>query len=96
MVNTSATITHPYICFQEIIGIPEAVLDGYAGLTNKRMQIDCFAKSYGGAKGLAAAVSAALAASTIPNVKIGQMDGEYNEVVKDYHVITEFSIWSED
>ena len=96
LVNTSATITHPYITFQEIVGLPEVTLDGYAGLTAKRFQIDCFAKSYGVAKALAKSVTDALAASPMTNVKLSEMDGEYNPVVKDYQIITEFTIWSAD
>lgn len=96
LVNTSATITHPYVTFIEVVGLPEATLDGYAGLTAKRFQIDCFAKSYGAAKALAKAVTDAMAASSMTNVKLSEMDGEYNQVVKDYQVITEFTVWSTD
>ena len=96
VANTAATVVHPYIVFYEIVGLPEVTLDGYAGLTAKRFQIDCFAKSYGAAKALAKAVTDAMAASSMTNVKLSQMDGEYNPVVKDYQVITEFSIWSTD
>lgn len=96
MANTSATITHPYIVFHEIVGIPEPTLEGYSGLTAKRFQIDCFAKSYGGAKALRKAVNDAIKASTTDNLHLSEMDGEYNPVVKDYQSITEFSIWSTD
>jgi len=96
MVNTSSTVVHPYIVFYEIVGLPEVVLDGYAGLTAKRFQIDCFAKSYGQAKALAKSVRGALAGSSMANVMLSEMDGQFNEVVKDYQVITEFTIWSED
>lgn len=94
--NTAATIVYPYIVFYEIVGLPEVTLDGYAGLTAKRFQIDCFAKSYGAAKALAKAVTDAMAASSMTNVKLSEMDGEYNPAVKDYQAITEFSIWSTD
>lgn len=97
VANTAATVVHPYIVFYEIVGLPEVTLDGYAGLTAKRFQVDCFAKSYGAAKALAKAVSDAMAASsTMTNVKLSEMDGEYNPVVKDYQVITEFTVWSTD
>lgn len=90
--NTAATIVYPYIVFYEITEVSE-VLSGGAPYS-KRMQIDCFAKSYGAAKALAASVTAALAGSSMVNVKLSQMDGEYNPAVKDYQVITEFNIWA--
>lgn len=96
MANTAATIVYPYIVFYEIVGLPEATLDGYAGLTAKRFQIDCFAKSYGAAKALRKAVNDALKASSLDNLHLSEMDGEYNPAVKDYQSITEFSIWSTD
>ena len=92
VVNTSATITHPYIVFYEIVEVSEMLAGGAP--YSKRMQIDCFAKSYGAAKALANAVSDALKASAMVNVKLSQMDGEYNPAVKDYQVITEFNIWA--
>lgn len=94
--NTAATIVYPYVVFYEIVGLPEATLDGYSGMTAKRFQIDCFAKSYGAAKALRKAVNDAIKASTMDNLHLSEMDGEYNPVVKDYQSITEFSIWSTD
>lgn len=96
VANTSATVVHPYIVFTEVVGLPEVVLDAYAGLTSKRFQIDIVAKSYGQAKGLVKSIRGALEASSMANVMLSEMDGQYNEVVKDYQVITEFTIWSED
>ena len=90
--NTASTIVYPYIVFYEIAEVSE-MLDGGAPYS-KRMQIDCFAKSYGAAKALAAAVSTAMNESSMCNTKLSQMDGEYNPVVKDYQVITEFNIWA--
>lgn len=92
VVNTSPTITYPYIVFYEIVGVPE-MLDG-SGLVAKRFQIDCCAKSYGAAKALAQSVKAAIAASTMVSAFLSTMDGEYNEVTKDYLAIAEFTIWS--
>ena len=96
VVNTAATVTHPYIVFTEVVGLPEVVLDAYSGLTAKRFQIDAFAKNYGAAKALVKSIRGALEASSMANVMLSEMDGEYNAVVKDYQVITEFTIWSED
>lgn len=96
MANTAATVVHPYIVFYEVVGLPEVVLDGYSGLTAKRFQVDCFAKSYGAAKALAKSIEGAFDLSPMASLKLSEMDGSYNDVVKDYQVITEFTIWSED
>ena len=92
MANTSATITHPYVVFYEITSIPEMLDNG--PLLARRFQIDCFAKNYGAAKALAKSVRTAIASSSMVSVFISAMDGEYNAVVKDYCVITEFTIWA--
>ena len=92
MANTSATIVYPYIVFYEITELSEML--GGGAPYSQRIQVDCFAKSYGAAKALASAVTAALAGSSMANVKLSQMDGEYNPAVKDYQVITEFNIWA--
>lgn len=92
MANTAATIVYPYIVFYEVVEVSE-MLDGSAPYS-RRMQIDCFAKSYGAAKALASAVTAAMKGSSMVSAKLSQMDGEYNPAVKDYQVITEFNIWA--
>jgi hypothetical protein len=94
MANTSSTITHPYIVFHEIVAMCE-MLDG-EGLDMKRYQIDCFAKSYGAAKALANSVRSAISGSALSSVFLSSMDGEYNDAVKDYQIITEFKIWAEE
>ena len=93
VANTAATITHPYIVFYQITSGSE-MLSG-EGLDYQRYQIDCFAKSYGQAKSLANSIRGEIAGSSLVSSYLGAMDGEYNEVVKDYQVITEFKIWAE-
>lgn len=93
VVNTSSTIAYPYIVFYEIVAIPEMLDNG--GLRSKRFQIDCFARSYGQAKALAKSIVDTLTSSSLVNVYLSSMDGEYNPVAKDYQVITEFKIWAE-
>ena len=93
VVNTSATIVHPYIVLYQISSMSE-MLDE-TGLDAHRYQIDCFAKSYGQAKALANSIRGTLSGSDIVHSYLGAMDGEYNTVVKDYQVITEFKIWAE-
>ena len=93
VVNTSTTIVFPYIVFYEIVAVPEMLDNG--GLCAKRFQIDVFAKSYGQAKTLAKNIVTAITTSSMVNVYLSSMDGEFNPVSKDYQVITEFKIWAE-
>lgn len=93
VANTAATITHPYIVFYQITSMSE-MLDE-TGLDVQRYQIDCFARSYGQAKALSNSIRGAIAGSSLVSSYLGAMDGEYNEVTKDYQVITEFKIWAE-
>lgn len=93
VVNTSAAITYPYIVFYEIVRVPELLSSD--DLCARRIQVDCFAKSYGQAKSLANSIRGAVASSSLVSAFISSMDGEYNAVTKDYQVITEFKIWAE-
>lgn len=52
----------PAVVIQRISGAPEYADDGEVGLQNARMQIDCWALDYAGAKDLAAAVTQELSA----------------------------------
>ncbi len=93
VVNTSSTITYPYIVFYEIVRVPELLSSD--DLCARRIQVDCFAKSYGQAKSLANSIRGAISSSSLVSAFISSMDGEYNAVTKDYQVITEFKIWAE-
>jgi hypothetical protein len=52
----------PAVVFNRIDGAPLYVDEGEAGIAQSRIQIDCWADSYAGAKILARAVNAALSA----------------------------------
>jgi hypothetical protein len=93
VANTSATIVYPYIVFYEIVRVPEMLSSD--DLCARRLQIDCFARSYGEAKTLSNNIRGAIASSSLVSAYLSSMDGEYNEVTKDYQVINEFKVWSE-
>lgn len=93
VVNTSSTITYPYIVFYEIVRVPELLSSD--DLCARRFQIDCFARSYGEAKALMNDIRGTISASSLVSAYLSSMDGEYNEVTKDYQVISEFKVWSE-
>lgn len=86
-------VTKPFILFQVISDVQQNHLDGYAGFSNKRFQIDAYATSYGAAKTLAASTKAAMAASVIINIHLSSRD-LYEPEVQLYRVSMDFSVWS--
>ena len=101
IVNTSQTITYPYITFQVISNIPDMNLEGPSGLEYNRVQIDIFATTYGAAKTLKGLVKNALQAAAdedfadrLHNVCLFVMD-EYEEETSSYREILEYGIWSD-
>jgi len=95
IVNPSTSIVYPYATFQVISKIPNADLEGVTGLTFCRLQIDAFAKSYGGAKAVAESIKAAMAAETINGLLVFSFD-QYESEVDNYRVILEYELWIEE
>jgi hypothetical protein len=91
LVNTSATITAPYITFQVI---SQSALTVTATEQKKmRVQVDLFATTYGAARTLLASVEAAMeAATTFESSLIMSFDG-YEEVSKEYRVTLDYYVW---
>lgn len=52
----------PFVVLNTVSGVPDYALSGATGLTGSRVQVDCYAASYSGAKYLARAVIAAVSA----------------------------------
>lgn len=50
---------HPYIVFKRISGVEDATLSGDSNLCDSRVQVECIAPTYAGAKAIKAAVMAA-------------------------------------
>lgn len=91
LVNTSATITAPYIIYQVInrsaLTITPPIVKAM------RVQVDLFASTYGAAQALLASIEAAMeAATTFESSLIMSMDG-YEEVSKEYRVTLDYYIW---
>lgn len=82
----------PYIIYQVISNPTQNTLDGDAGISNRRVQVDVWADSYGAAKGLAASITAAMKTAPFVNIKIGDND-LYEPEVKIFRVSMDFSVW---
>lgn len=84
--------TCPYIVYQNIANKPEVCLDGNIPISNTRMQIDAYEKTYSGVKTLKASIDAAMLAAAFKNVPLMQQD-IYEAEVKLYRVQQDYSIW---
>lgn len=82
----------PYMTYIVASAIPEVALAGGVEITNSRIQIDVYSRTYGEAHEVAAAIGAALAAWTVRSVPIQSQDF-YEPDTKLFRVSTDFSFW---
>lgn len=83
----------PYIVYQRVVSTTHNTLQGPSDLQNTRMQIDVYAKTYGGAQQLAGAVRAALLGATFINLQLSEQDF-YESEVRLHRVSLDYSIWA--
>lgn len=84
--------TLPCVAFSRISTAHENDLDGHAGLDNLRVQVDCYASTFDGARALAAQVKLAMDA-------LGTRDGDrdlYESATSVHRVSLDFSVWTND
>lgn len=85
--------TRPYIVCNLVSSEREGSMSGSGTLRNARMQINCFAASYGHAKQLAAATQAALdVAEVFEPVFLSEQD-LFDSTTKLHQVAIDYSIW---
>lgn len=87
-------VVKPYIVFQIISDVQENGLDGYLGISNKRMQIDAYATAYGAVKTLAGQIKAAMSTAALSNLHLSSQD-MYEPETQLYRITMDYSIWSE-
>ena len=83
----------PYIVYQRVVSVIHNSLQGPSDLQNTRVQIDVYAKTYGGAQQLASAVSQAMQAAPFINLQISDQDF-YEMEVRLHRVSLDYSIWA--
>lgn len=85
----------PYITYQRITNTTNNVLAGNGNppVENTRIQIDVWGTTYAEAQAIAAAVKAAMLAWAVQNVLLLDYD-LYEQDVKIYRVLLEYSIWA--
>ena len=91
LVSPEKPVT-PYLIYQNVANTPEVTLSDGIPISNTRMQIDCYAKTYGEVKSLSDAVQNAMANASYTNVPLMQQD-LYESDVKLYRVQMDYSLW---
>lgn len=92
-LNAPDPVDKPYITFQVVSNIPSVSLDGPNGTENRRMQIDIWDKTYGGAKALELSVKAAMVSAVFTNIPLSTGD-LYESETQLYRVTMDYSIWT--
>jgi hypothetical protein len=85
-------VVRPFIVYQRINTNTENVLSGSTGLRNTRLQVDVFATTYVQAQQITTAIENLMGSWSTPNVCVVSQDF-YEDEVKLYRVMTDFSIW---
>lgn len=86
-------VVKPYLVFSVISDVQMNGLDGFAGLSNRRVQIDVYATSYGASKTLASAVKTSMSTAAFTNSHLSSQD-LFEPDTQLYRVTMDFSIWS--
>ena len=83
----------PYIVYQVISDVQVNSLDGFSGLSNKRVQVDVYATSYGASKTLASSAKTAMSNAAFSNIHLSSQD-LYENDTQLHRTSMDFSIWS--
>jgi hypothetical protein len=91
-INADEGVQPPYVVYHRISADEENVLSGVSGLTNTRMQVDVYARTYGQAVAIAAQIDALMASWAVQNVGLIAQD-LYEAEVKLFRISADYSIW---
>jgi hypothetical protein len=83
----------PYIVWMMVTSTTNNSLAGASDVQNTRLQIDCYAATQASRKALADSVVTALAAADFQNVQLTSQN-LYEQDVKLFRALLEFSVWS--
>lgn len=92
-VNTTEPPNYPFIVWQRVVSTSNVTLQGASNLQNTRIQIDIYSRQISEAVAIENALEAVFANSTIGNVPISSQD-MYEDAVKAYRIMKDYSVWS--
>lgn len=81
----------PYIIFQVISNPVLNTLEGDAGISERRIQVDVWADSYGAAKGLLKDATAAITGAG--HLRMNDNPDQYDSETEIYGASADFSVW---
>lgn len=87
--------SYPAITYQRISNVPVNSLSGSSDLDQVRVQVDCWATTYGAAKALAGEVRTAMEAAAFKGLLVTDAD-EFDDVAKVYRVSMDFYCWQKE
>ena len=93
LMNTSEPAVYPYIVFQRIVSTDNVNMVSPSAIQNTRVQVDIYARKLSDAVTLQKALEAAFMNWAVQNVPISSQD-VYEDSVKAFRVIREFSVWA--
>ena len=91
-VKAPQGVDKPYIVYSKVSNQREYSHDGFADLSRARMQVSCYADSYGSAKQVAEEVISTLEGWENVSFLVNEQD-LYEEDTGIYHVPVDFFIW---
>lgn len=90
-------LTQPSISFQRVSTSPINDLSGHADLDYVRMQVDCWANTYGAAKILAGQVRSILTDRTLPfKALLDNERDDFDPETETYRVSSDYFVWQID
>jgi hypothetical protein len=84
---------YPTIVYSRIASAPQNRLEGGASLDQVRIQVDCYAETYDGAKTLSDSVRSAMQAAAFKATLQSDMDIFEGELKNIYRVMMDFYVW---
>lgn len=87
---------YPTIVYSRIASEPKNRLEGGASLDQVRIQVDCYAQTYDGAKSLSASVRQAMEAAVFKATLQSDMDLFEGDLKNVYRVMMDFYVWQQN
>jgi len=85
--------TYPAITYSRVASEKVNAFDGYKGLEDARIQVDCWASTYAQAKDLAEKVISAMINATPFKARVASDTDLYDDDTGTYRVSVDFYIW---
>lgn len=86
-------VIKPYIIYSVISDVPANSLDGYSGISQKRIQVDIYSTTYGGVKAMAATVKDSFTVALPQSVHLSSQE-LHEPDTQLYRITMDFSLWS--